>query len=60
MSMFDCIARVQALPAPASAADAAAASASSASAADGASISARGLGIPFSTRDEAAVSELGA
>jgi ABC-2 type transport system permease protein len=67
VSMFDSIARVQALPAsasaaPASAADAAAApGASSASAAEGAANPARGgLGIPFSTRDEAAVSELGA
>ena len=61
VSMFDSIARVQALPAPASAADAAAAPAvTSASAADGAANPARGLGIPFSTRDEAAVSELGA
>lgn len=49
VSMFDGIARVQALPAPASG-----------SAADGAATPARGLGIPFSTRDEAAVSELGA
>lgn len=47
VSMFDSIARVQALPAPASAAD-------------GAANPAPGLGIPFSTRDEAAVSELGA
>ncbi len=67
VSMFDSIARVQALPAsasaaPASAADVAAApGASSASAAEGAANPARGgLGIPFSTRDEAAVSELGA
>ena len=66
VSMFDSIARVQALPAPASAAsvsaaDAAAASAApSASAADGAANPAGGLGIPFSTRDVAAVSELGA
>jgi ABC-2 type transport system permease protein len=67
VSMFDSIARVQALPAPASAApasasDAAAApGASSASTAAGAANPARGgLGIPFSTRDEAAVSELGA
>ena len=62
VSMFDSIARVQALPAPVSAADAAAApGASSAPAAAGASTPARGgLGIPFSTRDEAAVSELGA
>ena len=61
VSMFDSIARVQALPAPASAPDTAAApAATSASAADGAAIQARGLGIPFSTRDEAAVSELGA
>jgi ABC-2 type transport system permease protein len=59
VSMFDSIARVQALPAPASAADAAPA-ATSASAANGAADPARGLGIPFSTRDEAAVSELGA
>jgi ABC-2 type transport system permease protein len=49
VSMFDSIARVQALPAPASA-----------SAAEGAANPAGGLGIPFSTRDEAAVSELGA
>ena len=61
VSMFDSIARVQALPAPASAADAAAApAATSASAAADATNPARGLGIPFSTRDEAAVSELGA
>ena len=61
VSMFDSIARVQALPVPASAADAAAApAATSASAADGAANPTRGLGIPFSTRDEAAVSELGA
>jgi ABC-2 type transport system permease protein len=45
--MFDSIARVQALPAPASATD-------------GAANPARGIGIPFSTRDEAAVSEPGA
>jgi ABC-2 type transport system permease protein len=50
VSMYDSIARVQALPAPAAAA----------SAADAAATPARGLGIPFSTRDEAAVSELGA
>ena len=67
VSMFDSIALVQALPAPpsaapASAADAAAAPvATSASAAADAATPARGgLGIPFSTRDEAAVSELGA
>jgi ABC-2 type transport system permease protein len=62
VSMYDSIARVQALPAPASAADTAAASApTSAFAAAGAASPARGgLGIPFSTRDEAAVSELGA
>jgi ABC-2 type transport system permease protein len=61
VSMYDSIARVQALRAPASAADAAAApAATSAPAADGAANPARGLGIPFSTRDEAAVSELGA
>ena len=65
VSMYDSIARVQALPAsaaPASASDAAAApGASSASAAAGAATPARGgLGIPFSTRDEAAVSVLGA
>ena len=47
VSMFDSIARVQALPAPASAAA-------------GAPSPAHALGIPFSTRDEAAVSELGA
>ena len=52
VSMYDSIARVQALPAPASAAPA--------SAADAAANPPRGLGIPFSTRDEAAVSELGA
>ena len=61
LSTFDSLASVQALPAPASAADAAAApAATSASAADGAANSAPGLAIPFSTRDEAAVSELGA
>jgi ABC-2 type transport system permease protein len=62
VSMYDSIARVQALPAPTSAADTAAASApTSAFAAAGAASPARGgLGIPFSTRDEAAVSELGA
>jgi len=66
VSMFDSIARVQALPASASAAPAsvadvvAAPGASSASAAEGAANPAGGLGIPFSTRDEAAVSELGA
>ncbi len=71
VSMFDSIARVQALPAPAaaapasadpaSAADAAAPpAATAASAAGGAANPARGLAIPFSTRDEAAVSELGA
>jgi ABC-2 type transport system permease protein len=62
VSMYDSIARVQALPASASAADAAAAPvATSESAAAGAATPARGgLGIPFSTRDEAAVSELGA
>jgi ABC-2 type transport system permease protein len=61
VSMFDSIARVQTMPAPASAPDAAAAgAATSASAADGAANPAGGLGIPFSTRDEAAVSELGA
>jgi ABC-2 type transport system permease protein len=49
-SMFDSIARVQALPAAAPAASGAAS----------APESAPGLGIPFSTRDEAAVSELGA
>ena len=59
VTMFDSIARVQALPAAASAA-AAAPAASSASAADGAANPAGGLGIPFATRDEAAVSELGA
>jgi ABC-2 type transport system permease protein len=48
VSMFDSIARVQALPAPASAAAA------------GAANPAGGLAIPFSTRDEAAVSEMGA
>ena len=62
VSKFDSVARVQALPASASAADAAAAPvATSESAAVGAATPARGgLGIPFSTRDEAAVSELGA
>ena len=62
VSKFDSVARVQALPASASAADAAAAPvATSESAAAGAATPARGgLGIPFSTRDEAAVSELGA
>jgi ABC-2 type transport system permease protein len=62
VSKFDSVARVQALPTSASAADAAAASvATSESAAAGAATPARGgLGIPFSTRDEAAVSELGA
>ena len=53
VSVFDSIARLQALPAPAPAA-------TSASAAEGAANPAGGLGIPFSTRDEAAVSELGA
>ncbi len=53
VSMFDSIARVQALPAPASAAASAAAPA-------GATNPAGGLAVPFSTRDEAAVSELGA
>jgi ABC-2 type transport system permease protein len=53
VSMFDSIARVQTLPPPASAA-------TSAAVAGGAANPARGLGIPFSTRDEAAVSELGA
>jgi ABC-2 type transport system permease protein len=52
VSMFDSIARVQALPGPASTAPA--------STAHGATNAARGLGIPFSTRDVAAVSELGA
>jgi ABC-type multidrug transport system permease subunit len=62
VSKFDSVARVQALPASASAADVAAAPvATSESAAVGAATPARGgLGIPFSTRDEAAVSELGA
>ena len=61
VSMFDSIARVQALPAPASAAEAAAAPvAASASAASGAASPAGGLAMPFSTRDEAAVSEMGA
>ena len=62
VSKFDGVARVQALSASASAADAAAAPvATSESAAAGAATPARGgLGIPFSTRDEAAVSELGA
>ena len=62
VSKFDSVARVQALPASASAADAAAAPvATSESGAAGAATPARGgLGIPFSTRDEAAVSELGA
>jgi ABC-2 type transport system permease protein len=62
VSKFDSVARVQALPASASAADAAAAPvATSVSAVAGAATPARGgLGIPFSTRDEAAVSELGA
>ena len=62
LSMFDSIARVQALPAsaPASAADAAAASAASSTSAAGAANPAGGLGIPFSTRDEAALSEMGA
>ena len=65
VSMYDSIARVQALPAPASAANTAAASAptsgSAAAGAAGAATPARGgLGIPLSTRDEAAVSELGA
>ena len=55
VSMFDSIARVQALPAPASAADGAASGAES-----GAASPAGGLSIPFSTRDEAAVSKLGA
>lgn len=59
VSKFDSVARVQALPASASAA--AAPVATSESAAAGAATPARGgLGIPFSTRDEAAVSELGA
>jgi ABC-2 type transport system permease protein len=62
VSKFDSVAPVQALPASAAAADAAAAPvATSESAAAGAATPARGgLGIPFSTRDEAAVSELGA
>ena len=61
VSVFDSIARLQALPAPASAPGAAAvAAATSASAAEGAANPAGGMGIPFSTRDEAAVSELGA
>jgi ABC-2 type transport system permease protein len=47
VTMFDSIARVQELPAAASAASDAASPAG-------------GLGIPFATRDEAAVSELGA
>lgn len=55
LSMFDSIARVQALPDPAPEAGAA-----PASAAAGARNAAPGLGIPFATRDEAAVSELGA
>jgi ABC-2 type transport system permease protein len=61
-SKFDSVARVQALPASASAADAAAAPvATSESDAVGAAIAARGgLGVPFSTHDEAAASELGA
>ncbi len=59
VSMFDSIARVQALPAAASAADAVA-SATPAAAASGAANPAGGIGIPFSTRDEEAVSELGA
>ena len=50
VSMFDSIARVQTLPAPTPDAASAPAAASAAG----------GLGIPFSTRDEAAVSELGA
>lgn len=50
VTMFDSVARVQALPAPAPAA----------SAAGGAASQAGGLAIPFSTRDEAAVSEMGA
>ncbi len=62
VSKFASVARVQALSASASAADAAAAPVATAeSAAAGAATPARGgLGIPFSTRDEAAVSELGA
>jgi ABC-2 type transport system permease protein len=59
VSMFDSIARVQEMPG--TAADAASALvANAASAAEGARNPARGLGVPFSTRDEAAVSELGA
>lgn len=54
VSMLESIARVQSLPAPVSAA-------TSASGAEGAANPApSGLGVPFSTRDEAAVSELGA
>lgn len=62
VSKFDSVVRVQPLPASASAADAAAAPVATAeSAAASVATPARGgLGIPFSTRDEAAVSELGA
>lgn len=61
VTMFDSIARVQALPAPASAAKVAAAPVgASESATGGAASPAGGLAIPFSTRDEAAVSEMGA
>ncbi|MEZ5653716.1 MAG: ABC transporter permease [Burkholderiaceae bacterium] len=55
LSMFDSISRVQALPAPAPQAGSAAATATT-----GGGDALPGLGIPFSTRDEAAVSELGA
>ncbi len=55
VSMFDSIARVQALPAPASARRALPRPPPRAE-----RTRPRGLGIPFSTRDEAAVSELGA
>jgi ABC-2 type transport system permease protein len=53
VSMFDSMARVQTRPASTTAAPASAASGAEGSASGG-------LGIPFSTRDEAAVSQLGA
>ena len=57
-AMFDSIARVQALPDAAPAAPAVPAASGAASSAG--ETAAPGLGIPFSTHDEAAVSELGA
>ena len=59
VSMFDSIARVQALPAPAAPA-ASEASAANSGGTTAANNPAGGLGIPFATRDEAAVSKLGA